>query len=136
MRRIWARSEVRYLVAGGFAFLFDIGLLWLAHDVFRVPLPIATPIAFLGSFVVTYTLQRIVAFESEAKVVGSVGRYAALVLANTLATTGIVLAIETLTGSWLAGKIVAVIATTVWNYFIYRYWVFATPKVETEGTDV
>lgn len=127
MGALWDHSAVRYLVVGGFCFIVDVGLLWLAHDLIGIPLAIATPIAFLASFAVTYTTQRLVAFASDSKVVPSVARYTALVVFNTIATTGIVWSLDELTGNWFAGKVIAVVATTVWNYFAYRYWVFATP---------
>ena len=90
LRRLWEHSAIRYLLVGGFCFLVDVGLLWLAHDVLRAPLAVATPIAFLASFAVTYTLQRVVAFASDARVAPSIARYTALVILNTLATTVIV----------------------------------------------
>lgn len=125
--RIWSLSSVRYLVVGGFAFLFDVGLLWLLHEGLKIPLAISTPVAFLASFAVTYTLQRTIAFRADTGVAPSVLRYAGLVLFNTLATTGIVWGWAALGGPWLVGKVFAVVATTVWNYFAYRYWVF-TPR--------
>jgi putative flippase GtrA len=128
--RLWRSSAVRYLMVGAFCFAVDAGLLWVLYDVVRLPLAVATPIAFLASFAVTYTLQRVVAFASEARVAPSVGRYIVLVVANTIATTVIVWGVNTLGAGWLAGKVVAVVATTVWNYFAYRYWVFASPKSE------
>jgi len=132
VERLWARSEIRYLVVGGLCFLADIAFLWLLHDVARLPLAIATPIAFLGSFAVTYTLQRVLAFNSDAAVAPSVLRYAILVAFNTVAVTAIVWAVDAAIGSWLTGKILAVISTTIWNYFAYRYWVFARPKDESD----
>lgn len=125
---LWQHSAVRYLVTGGFCFLIDIALLWLGHDVVGLPLAVATAIAFLLSFVVTYTLQRVVAFSADSGVAPSVVRYTILVIVNTAATTFIVWAVDALGAPWLAGKILAVIVTTVWNYFIYRYWVFAPVK--------
>lgn len=125
-RRIWSLSAVRYLLVGGFCFVVDVALLWIAHESLGVPLPIATPVAFLASFAVTYTMQRVVAFASDSKMVPSVARYTALVVFNTLATTGIVWAVDALAGGWFVGKVLAVVATTVWNYFAYRYWVFAS----------
>lgn len=126
--RVWSSSAVRYLAVGGFAFLFDVGVLSLLHDVFRVGLPVATPSAFLLSFAVTYTLQRTVAFRSDDSVAPSVLRYTLLVAFNTVATTAIVWAIDAVGWPWLVGKITAVAATTVWNYFAYRYWVFSARK--------
>lgn len=122
---------MRYLLVGGFCFVVDIALLWVAHEVLRVPLAIATPISFLASFAVTYTMQRVVAFASDSKVVPSVARYTALVVFNTLATTGIVWLVDAIGGGWLIGKVLAVVATTVWNFFAYRHWVFASPRVRS-----
>jgi len=113
---------------GGLAFLFDAGLLWLLHDALGVDLAISTATAFLLSFAVTYTLQRKFAFASTNAVAPSVVRYAALVIFNTLATTAIVWALTALGLPWIVGKITAVVATTVWNYFAYRHWVFASKK--------
>lgn len=128
LTRLWSSSLVRYLVVGGLAFAFDFGLLWLLHDVAGVPLAIATPTAFLASFVVTYTLQRLLAFRASDAVAPSVVRYALLVAANTLLTTGIVALADAVGWSWVVGKVLAVTVTTVGNYFAYRYWVFARPK--------
>lgn len=128
MRRVtalWQKSAVRYLVVGGLCFLADFALLALMHSVFGVPLAIATPVAFLLSFAITYSAQRLLAFRSQSDVAPSIFRYTILVAFNTLATTGIVWAADALGWSWMAGKVLSVIATTVWNYFAYRYWVFA-----------
>ncbi|MFF7681663.1 GtrA family protein [Microbacterium sp. NPDC007973] len=126
--RLWSSSLVRYLVMGGLSFAFDFGLLWLLYDIAGVPLPVATPTAFLASFVVTYTLQRLFAFRATDSVAPSVVRYALLVIANTALTTGIVAVADEAGWSWAFGKVVAVAVTTVGNYFAYRYWVFARPK--------
>lgn len=127
-RGLWQHSAVRYLVTGGFCFLIDVGLLWLAHEVLGIPLPIATAGAFLLSFVVTYTLQRVVAFGGDSRVAPSALRYVLLVLVNTAATTAIVWVFSELGAEWIVGKVTAVVCTTVWNYFAYRYWVFAPGK--------
>jgi len=124
LARAWSSSAVRYLLVGGFCFVVDVALLWAAHDLLGVPLAIATPVAFLASFAVTYTLQRVVAFGADNRVAPSVLRYTLLVAFNTIATTGIVWGIDALGGHWLIGKVVSVVATTIWNYFAYRYWVF------------
>ena len=128
LHRLWGSSAARYLLVGGFCFLADVAILWVAHDVLGVPLAIATPVAFLASFAITYTTQRVIASESDAKVAPSVLRYTVLVAFNTVATTAIVWGIAELGAAWIVGKVVATIATTIWNYFAYRYWVFASPK--------
>lgn len=130
VQQIWANSVVRYLVVGGLCFLFDVALLWFATSVLGIHLVPATAIAFLASFVVTYSMQRFVAFAADNAVAPSVVRYAILVAANTVVTTGIVWAANEIGWGWLIGKILAVAVTTVTNYFVYRYWVFAAPKSE------
>lgn len=134
---LWSRGEVRYLIVGGFCFLADVAILWVAHDVLGVPLPIATPVAFLASFAITYTMQRVIAFGSKSPVGTSVFRYTLLVIFNTIATTGIVWAAPALGLPWIVGKLVAVVATTIWNYFAYRHFVFRPAKSEpvADGLD-
>ncbi len=124
--RLWARSPVRYVVVGGFAFGFDVVLLFLLHEAFHLPLAPSTAIAFLASFAVTYVLQRIFTFRSRSGITASTVKYTLLVIANTFAVTGIVAAASALGLPWLAGKLVAVVGMTVWNYFAYRHWVFAS----------
>jgi putative flippase GtrA len=125
MNSVWSSSAVRYLVVGGGAFLIDVGLLAGLHDLLSVPLVVATPAAFLMSFAITYVLQRTFTFGSTAGVASSAAKYTALVMFNTFATTGIVSAAASLGLPWIVGKVVAVGSTTVWNYFLYRHWIFA-----------
>lgn len=125
LRRVWSNGVFRYLFVGGACFLADLGLLWIMHALLGVPLVIATPVAFLLSFAITYFSQRYFAFQSESTLAPSVARYTTLVAFNTVATTGIVWAADELGWSWIVGKVISVGATTVWNFFAYRYWVFA-----------
>jgi putative flippase GtrA len=122
-------TAIRYLLVGGLAFAFDVGILALLHEVFGVWLELATPLAFVASFFVTFLLQGALTFQTEKRTGASLLRYAILVAANTLAVTAIV-SIGTAAGApWLVGKIVAVVVTTIWNFFAYRHWVFpATPS--------
>jgi putative flippase GtrA len=120
-------------VAGGLAFLFDIGLLALFKNVFNWPLPVATATAFLGSFVFTYTIQRLFSFQSAAPHGTALVKYAALVAFNVVATVAIVALVDATLFGWVGGKVIATAATTVWNYFAYRYWVF--PAAPTSKKD-
>lgn len=125
LARLWGLQPLRYLVVGGIAFGFDVGVLFLLHDVVAIPLEPATAVAFVASFAVTYTLQRVFTFRSRAGVPTSTLKYTLLVAANTVAVTGIVSVAAALGVPWFWGKVIAVVAMTVWNYFAYRYWVFA-----------
>ncbi|MGO4595434.1 GtrA family protein [Leifsonia sp. 2TAF2] len=127
-KRVFAHSGVRYLVAGGLSFLVDFGLLALLHDVLLWPVWLASGVSFLLSFAFTYTIQRVFSFGSSAPHGRAVLRYTLLVAFNTLATIVIVSLINSSVVGWAGGKVVATIVTTTWNYFAYRYWVFADPQ--------
>jgi putative flippase GtrA len=125
LRRLLGHSAVKYLLTGGAAFLLDLGLLALFKQVFDWPTGVAAGTAFLLSFAFTYTAQRYFTFGSSAPHGSALVKYTLLVGFNTLATAGIVALIDQVGAGWLIGKIIATTVTTVWNYFAYRYWVFA-----------
>jgi putative flippase GtrA len=119
---------VRYLFAGGLSFLVDFGILALLHEVFGWPVWLASGVSFLVSFAFTYTIQRYFSFSSRTPHGRALIRYTILVIFNTLATVAIVSLVNVSPLSWAGGKVIATVVTTTWNYFAYRYWVFATPK--------
>jgi len=119
---------MRFVVVGLIGFGVDFGLLWALHDGARAPLWLSTVVAFLLSFFVTYTLQRTVAFQSASPHGRALLKYAALVSFNTIAAVAIVGIANTLADSWVVGKVASTAVTTVWNYFIYRWWIFPKPK--------
>lgn len=116
-------TQVRYLVAGGSAFVVDFGLLALLHEVAGLPVWLASGLAFVASFAYTYTIQRL-AFSTRAPHGSALVRYTTLVVVNTVATSVIVELVSWTAAGWEVGKVVATVTTTVWNYFIYRNWVF------------
>ncbi|WP_431073508.1 GtrA family protein [Microbacterium phyllosphaerae] len=118
-------SGVRYLLAGGLAFLVDLGLLALLHEVFGWPTWLAAGTAFVISFVFTYSIQRYFTFGSQEPHGRALLKYSLLVAFNTVATAGIVALIDLTPAGWAMGKIASTAAMTIWNYFAYRYWVFA-----------
>lgn len=126
--RVRQNSGLRYLCAGGLAFLVDVGVLALLKNVLDWPLWLATGAAFLLSFFFTYTIQRIFSFGSKAPHGVALFKYTMLVVVNTLATVAIVSLIDPTVLGWLGGKVVATALSTVWNYFAYRYWVFADTR--------
>ena len=121
-------SASRYLFAGGLSFLVDIGLLALFREVLNWPLWMATTTAFLGSFVFNYIVQRTFSFDAETAHGPALLKYAALVAANTAAVVGIVAVVDLTAAGWLTGKFISTAATTTWNYFLFRCWVFAKPR--------
>lgn len=117
-------SAVRYLLTGGAAFLVDLGLLALFREVIGWPTWLAAGVAFVLSFAFTYTMQRWFTFGSHAPHGAALVKYTTLVVFNTVATSAIVALVDLTEAGWVTGKVLATIATTAWNYFAYRYWVF------------
>ncbi|MDQ0574693.1 putative flippase GtrA [Agromyces albus] len=133
IRRVFGHSAVRYLIAGGAAFLVDLGLLALFKNVLGWPLWLATAAAFLLSFFFTYTVQKMFAFTSMAPHGIAILKYAVLVAFNTAASVVIVASVDWTGAGWVAGKVIATVVMTVWNYFAYRYWVFAENPRESRA---
>ena len=115
---------VRYLLAGGLAFLVDFALLALFREILGWPTWFAAAAAFIVSFAFTYTIQRFFSFRSDTPHGAALLRYTLLVIFNTAATAGIVAVSDQTSAGWIVGKVAATAATTIWNYFAYRYWVF------------
>lgn len=132
MRAFISHSAVRYLFAGGLSFLVDFGILALLHEVFSWPVWLASGVSFLISFAFTYTIQRFFSFNSRAPHGRAILRYTVLVAFNTLATVAIVALVNYSPLSWAGGKVIATVVTTTWNYFAYRYWVFAEPRTTVQ----
>jgi len=127
IRAFASHSAVRYLIAGGLSFLVDFGVLALLHEVFAWPVWLASGTSFLISFAFTYSIQRFFSFSARTPHGRALMRYTILVIFNTLATVAIVALVNYSPLSWAGGKVVATVVTTAWNYFAYRYWVFAGP---------
>lgn len=128
---------VRFLVVGGASFAIDLGLLALLHDVAHVDLWIATPIAFLSSLVFNFFVQRRFTFRSEARAHVSFLKYGTLVVFNVVATDVIVNLIAGSGHSYALGKVIATIATTAWNFLLYKHWIFKpAPAEDGDGVDL
>lgn len=128
--RITRHSVFRFLLIGGLAFLIDAGLLWALHQLLLWPLWLASGVAFLIGFVFSYTLQRAFSFGSDVPHGQGLFRYMVVLGFNTLATMLIVQLLGSTPLGWVGAKVTATVVTTIWNYFLYRWWVFPAP-----GTD-
>ncbi|BCW72048.1 hypothetical protein NicSoilB8_30920 [Arthrobacter sp. NicSoilB8] len=128
---------VKFLVVGGLSFAIDLGLLALLHEVGNVDLWIATPIAFLASLVFNFFVQKNFTFQSGARAHVSFLKYGALVAFNVVATDLIVNLFAGAGQSYALGKVIATIATTVWNFLLYKHWIFkAAPAHDGDTVDL
>ena len=127
IRGIVGSNVFRFLLIGGLSFLVDIGTLYFLYRVVGVALWVSTVVAFILSFFFNFFLQRSFAFGSSMRMSSSMWRYVLLVGFNTVATVLIVTGLEVWIG-WLPAKILAVVMSTIWNFFFYRYLVFPPSK--------
>ncbi|POH58451.1 GtrA family protein [Arthrobacter glacialis] len=127
---------LKFLLVGGLSFAIDLALLVVLHEVFGVGLWLATPVAFLTSLIFNFLLQRIFTFKATNRSHASFIRYAILVAFNTLATDLIVNTFANLELTYTAGKVVATALTMVWNFYLYKYWIFRSDRQPTQaGTE-
>jgi putative flippase GtrA len=117
-------SAGRFLVVGLLSFVADAGLLYLFHGVLGLWLPLATAMAFLGAFVVNFSLNRTWAFRSDGAVGRQFWRYLALVLANLIATVALVSGFTALGLPYLVAKAATTATLVAINYAVSRRWIF------------
>lgn len=122
------RRVIRFLVVGALSFGIDLGLLMVLHEVAGVKLWIATPVAFIASLLFNFLLQRRYTFQATNKGPVSAVKYGALVVFNIFATDLIVLFFADTELTYATGKVVSTVSTMVWNFFIYKYWIFPSAK--------
>ncbi len=127
---------VKFLAVGAVSFAIDLGLLALLHEGAGVDLWIATPVAFLTSLVFNFLVQRKFTFQSDQRAHVSFLKYGALVAFNVVATDIIVNVIAGAGQSYAIGKVVATIATTGWNFLLYKHWIFKAAPVAVDHIDV
>ena len=124
----WQHQLLRYLLIGGLSVVVDVGLLALLREWFGVPIVIATTVAFGTSLVVNFLLNRIAMASSAWRgLTQHALRYASLVVANYVITLVVVTTAAQVGGHYLLAKLAVVAGSTVWNFLLYRYWVFRAP---------
>jgi putative flippase GtrA len=121
---LYQNAVVRFLLVGGLSFALDLGILALLHEVFGVALWLATPMAFIVSLVFNFVLQRMFTFRATNKGSVSAIKYILLVVLNIAVSDLVVTGFDALGWSYIIGKTTATLLTTVWNYFLYRHWIF------------
>jgi putative flippase GtrA len=124
VRALLAHSATRYLIIGGLSFAVDFGVLFVAHGMLGVALPVAAAAAFLTSFAVNFGLNRVWSFGSRAPVGRQLARYVTLVAVNTVLTVLLVSGLAAVGVQYLVAKAIVTACLVVLNYVAYRVWVF------------
>lgn len=125
-----SKSLVRYIVAGGASYAIELSCLLAFHRFLGLSVEAATAIAFWAGLTTSFLLQKLFAFKDYRKTLKSIskqlGAYALLIAFNYVFT----LAVVAIFPSRLVviSRTLALIATTVWNYIIYKKFIFKTVR--------
>lgn len=119
-------SVVRYVFAGGLAYAVELTVLIALHKVIGTSAELATAVAFWVGLSTSFILQKHLAFRDYERTLKSIskqiGRYALLVAFNYVFTLSVVAVFpESLV---LISRTLALILTTIWNYYIYNRFIF------------
>ena len=123
------RQLFYYLVVGGLTVIVDVGLLAVLHESYGVPLGLATTVAFCTAVVVNFLLNRtVMSSQGSRGLTQHALRYVSLVVANYVITLAVVTTAGHVGDRYLVAKVAVVAVSTMWNFLLYRYWVFLPPR--------
>lgn len=117
---------IRYLVAGGLSFVFELTILLILNRVFNLSGEVSTAIAFWFGFVAAFILQKLLAFKDYEKTIKNISKqifaYSLLVIFNYIFTITIV----ALSGEdmLIVSRVIAIMLTTIWNFVLYKKVIF------------
>ncbi len=124
--RLVRSSFARFAVVGLLGFTTDMLLLWLLHGVFRVWLPVATTVAYIVAFALSFVLSREWVFPDSGDMRVQIMRYLALVIGILVLTVVGVQALAWLSVWYLVAKVLTSGVVAIVNYVASRWWVFRT----------
>lgn len=119
-----ARQGAFYIFAGASAALLELGLFQLLYAVFGVNVSVSNVIAVLIATAYNFVVNRNLTFSSTSNPARAAVKYCVLFAVNLCITTAAI--------TWMVGigvhsalaKIIMQCCVVVWNFFIYRNWVF------------
>lgn len=127
IQRILSHNLIRYILVGGGSFAIEMGLILALTYLVHVNPVLSVGIAFWAGLVISFVLQKIVAFgdrsKSKRQLTAQTIQYAVLVGVNYLFTLSFVWATTSLIGVFFA-RAIALAVTTAWNYVIYSRVIF------------
>jgi putative flippase GtrA len=124
VRAVAGHNMARFAVVGGIGFGTDIGLLWLLHGVAHMWLWLATALAYLVAFGVSFVLSREWVFPDSGDMRRQAYRYGVLVAGVLLLTVFGVVEVARLGVPYPVAKVLVSGVVAVVNYVVSRWWVF------------
>lgn len=135
VRKLSQSTVVKYLFAGGAAFVTDLGTLFLCHGLLGWPVWLATALAYGTAWFVNFGLNRVLTFAEQGAREGKVHkqsiRFTILVLVNLVITELMMAGLIHVGVDYLIAKVLSSIFITLYNFEVYKRWVFAGDKTPT-----
>lgn len=130
------KSVVKFFIAGCFASTTDLVFLFIFHSLFNWPIVLSTSLAFVLSFVVSFTMQKLWTFRNfnHDKTAGQFILYIVNAFI-TLNLNGMMMhTLVTDHNVWyILAQIIVNVVIGIYNFFIYRWIVFKNDKDETSN---
>ena len=128
-KRALSFQVLRYLFSGGTATFTNLSVFYALNSLFDTHYLIASGLAFLAGFLVSFTLHKFVTFQNydieRAHV--QVGLYLVFWGCNILVGVGVLyLFVEYARLPYIVGQACTVVLVAAESYFVYRYLVFGT----------
>lgn len=116
-------QSIRYLFVGGSSALLELCLFWIiTHMISNIPIANISALIIATSY--NFLLNRSFAFKSEGHVAKSAIRYLALFCFNSAFSTITIMFMSSVGFPPVAAKLFTMCCIVVWNYFLYRNFVF------------
>jgi len=123
------KTIIRYIVIGGTSYAIELAVLLILAKLLHISPVLSVGVSFWVGLITSFFLQKFFAFNNKTlkakHLLWQSVMYGALVLVNYLFTLWFVGLFNPVVGL-VVSRTIALIITTFWNYFIYKYVLFPT----------
>jgi putative flippase GtrA len=123
------KTIIRYIVIGGTSYVIELTVLLILAKLLHLNPVLSVGISFWVGLIMSFFLQKFFAFNNKTlkakHLLWQSVMYGALVLVNYLFTLWFVGLFNSVMGL-IGSRTIALIITTFWNYFVYKYVLFPT----------
>jgi putative flippase GtrA len=135
--KLYRHNFVRYLLVGGTTFIIDFSLLAMFHGSFHIRISIATSMAYWVAVLYNFSLNRWWTFSARDKT--NLNRhlvsYLILLSFNYLFTV-IFVSLASHSINYLVAKVISVLISTSWTYFVYKNIIFKVDETSGKTKDL
>jgi len=129
--KVLSPQLLKYLISGGSAFATEYLTFVVLFKVLDAQLYVANSLSFCAGLIVSFLLNRAWAFRKDSfrlKKQHQLASYIGLALCNLVLINLIIGVLQAVSVPVLVGKIIAMMTIVVWNFFIFRLFIFAETK--------